>query len=114
MKLEVGMYVRIHTGKIGKILKIDNRFERLKYHIDCEKYYCTDMRFKKYSKNLMDLIETDDYVNGTKVTDILKRQDTNETTELILEFGESIHHECDIKSIVTKEQFKRLEYRLEE
>lgn len=67
----------------------------------------------KSSPNITDLIEKDDYVNGSKVVG----KDNN--CILILTDGgqtcyRSIFENKDIKSIVTKEQFNSIEYRLEE
>ena len=62
----------------------------------------------KISSNIIDLIEVGDYVNGKKV--ILNcLQDGGNI--IILEDGFCINNN-EIKSIVTKEQFERMEYKL--
>ena len=63
----------------------------------------------KHSKNIIDLVEKNDYVNGVRVLDIT---------------GDYIHTaewDCcrerlrkKLKSIITKEQIKQIEYRIEE
>ena len=107
MKLEVGMYVRTKKG-IRKIIKID---EDNNYYID--KTYINDFRQEidcisdsciigKPSHNIIDLIEVGDYVNGFPV--IHKEND-------ILKCGLLVQlKKNDIKSIVTKEQFKSMSY----
>ena len=116
MELKEGMYVRTEDGEISKIewftLQIwegDNTTEanfwlenkqRLMYPLD---------KFKA-SHNIIDLIEVGDYVNGRKVT--LKTD--NDYIEV--DYGENIdgYHNKDIKSIVTKEQFESICYKVEE
>ena len=74
----------------------DEELEKIKKHI------------VKHSKNIIDLIEVGDYVNGERILDI---------TGEYLRTNETIHNKYwlsnNIKSIVTKEQFKNIEYRLE-
>lgn len=69
----------------------------------------------KHSKNIIDLIEVGDYVNGLEVLDIYIPSDLWDTIEIRVndKYTNFITPE-DIKSIVTKEQFKLCEYRLEE
>lgn len=61
----------------------------------------------KSSPNIIDLIEVGDYVNGNKV-------DAKGNKYVIFYDGDGDIEvfENDIKSIVTKEQFKEMEYRL--
>ena len=94
MKLEVGMYVRTKKGKIYKF-ESDNSMAKngaKKYMVNC-------------SYNIIDLIEVGDYVNGFPVihkeNDILK-------CGLLVQFKEN-----EIKSILTKEMYSSVEYRVE-
>ena len=102
-KLEVGMYVRTETGEIGKITNFDGDMAR----IDTDKfitYKSFNNEITKASHNIIDLIEVGDYVNGFPVihkeNDVLK-------CGLLVQFKEN-----EIKSIVTKEQFKSMEYKV--
>ena len=109
MEIQVGEYVRTKKG-IRKIVEIDDDNN---YYID--KIYINDFGQKidcitdsciigKSSKNLIDLIEVGDYVNGWKVlywTDGTKIVDDGYATDL---------NKMDIKSIVTKEQFESIKY----
>lgn len=79
----------------------------------------SDNDLPKMSKNIIDLIEVGDYVNGHKVFDDM-RVDTddygNDFIEIGIEIDNMLNHyirEEDIKSIVTKEQFEKMEFRLE-
>lgn len=104
MKLEVGMYVRTKKGKIYKF-ETNNSMAKngaKKYMVNC-------------SYNLIDLIEVGDYVNGELVVAIHKNYVCDE-----IELGTALETACnytailneDIKSIVTKEMFSSMEYRL--
>ena len=124
MKLEVGMYVRTNLG-IAKITEykenknFDNEFLLDKEIIDThEDYYSRclyDYEFYldqviKASHNIIDLIEVGDYVNGGQV-----REKTNDYIRISGgEFmWQYLKREEDIKSIVTKEIFSNVEYRVE-
>ena len=121
-KLEVGMYVRTDKGRIGKVLTEpyeykDDYNQLFKFSNDIE--YSWDMDFEdilKASHNIIDLIEVGDYVNGHLVTKISKDKfiwlegysidRTWHYVDYINEFGDNI------KSILTKEQFSNMEYRI--
>ncbi len=62
----------------------------------------------KHSKNIIDLIEAGDYVNGKYVKEINQYKDGKSIIVLI-----GIIDENDIKSIVTKEQFESVGYKAE-
>ncbi len=118
MKLEVGMYVRFKDKRgieyIRKIVNIpeDNRYASL--YLDKEANYSYGLSPKnviKASYNIIDLIEVGDYVNGLPVT---KTSEYFSTHEKYIElYGTCSNWENeDIKSIVTKEQFESMEYRI--
>ena len=115
MELEVGMYVRTKYG-IAKIEE-DRRIEYGMIHpvIDILK---KEAIFKA-SHNIIDLIEVGDYVNGHQVYEIDRKccritlnggsyGDEFRITYLRPALGENM----GIKSIVTREQFSAMEYRL--
>ena len=111
-KLEVGMYVRTETGKIGKITNFDGNMAR----IDTDKFI-TYKNFHneiiKASHNIIDLIEEGDYVNGAVVVEIYKNKNGNVEYIDIGDLAININNK-EIESIITKEQFKSMEYRLGE
>jgi hypothetical protein len=106
-KLEVGMYVRTKVGNIGKI--IDYHGDVTDYFWGCyetdlteslSKNYITEVDILKASYNITDLIEVGDYVNGEYV-DLFSLEHYRKNPK-------------NIKTIVTKEHFKSIEYRLGE
>lgn len=126
MKLEVGMYVRTKFG-IGKLLYFNEELEEWvneRYNSYTEDYIV------KASHNIIDLIEVGDYVNGCYVSN--RRASVNEhlgghpkgigIIKCNAYFNQGNYNDCkfewieekDIKSIVTKEQFESINYKLEE
>ena len=96
MNLEVGMYVRTINGKIWIITSQKALFG---HRID----------IIKASYNIIDLIEVGDYINGMKLTKICFDKDGEKilTVSCYLELVNK-----DIKSIVTKEQFESMSYKV--
>ena len=104
MKLEVEMYVRTKNDEIGKIRVIIDGL----VFINTNQYYST---VSKASHNIIDLIEAGDYVNGLVITRIC--EDTETKKKYINLYGSiSEWEEEDIKSIITKEQFESMSYKI--
>lgn len=120
--MNVEDYVRTKDGRIGKIIQEEyitpcNDKHRYIYLInaDNEMWYDEETIIKS-SPNIIDLIEVGDYVNGFEVLRVdkecnlypktLKCQYPNNTDYFDV-FNE------DIKSIVTREQFSQMEYKVE-
>lgn len=111
MKLEVGMYVRyqyenvIYIGKINFISETMGFEEKLMFSVD----NCIEEIYKenviKACYNIIDILEVGDYVNGKEVTDKF---------DYLLSFGNNDYYlnKEDIKSIVTKEQFEQISYKV--
>ena len=112
MKLEVGMYVRTKKATIYKFDTNNSMAKNgaKKYMVNC-------------SYNIIDLIQVGDYVNGSKVIDISiigkdkekwvwveQMEDTDN------KYGDDYvgYNNEQIKSIVTKEQFEQMAYKVEE
>lgn len=121
MKLKVGMYVRSKVnGLIDKIANIEelvNEKDVLYYelgHKNSGYGFCsTEIDSVKASDKLIDLIEVGDYVNGRYVYETgynlydyfgVKIEEDLKHSEVI--------EECDIKSIVTKECFEQISYKV--
>ena len=113
-KIEVGEYVRLDNGKIGKVIEegsimldiVSNRWIGL----------CCILN---HSKNIIDLIEVGDYVNGKEVKHIAMFEGFPDYPKLI--FVDETHlipsETCEneeIKSILTKGQMASIEYKVEE
>lgn len=125
MKPEVGMYVRTENGLIGKIIG----FKGDMIETDNKRLitYKSSNSECKIKEKFIDLIEVGDYLNGFKVSKI-ERYDTNTIIKIgnstfnVLE-GEKIYTPSynnnngyekieKLKSIVTKEQFEQMEYKV--
>ena len=110
-KLEPNMYVRTKWGYICKIINInDFREPSMKYGVEAS--YLKDIMFigdddiSKASHNIIDIVQVGDYVNGYEVT----------SKDQFLGFGNHDWYMLDneIKSIVTKEQFEQMAYKVGE
>lgn len=99
MELRVNDYVRTEDGKIEKYSGTN----------DSEIENFTLNEIVKSSPNIIDLIEEGDYVNGYRVLNVLDFNDNSKMLSLEKIYDSKITNE-DIKSIVTKEQFKNIEY----
>lgn len=127
MKLEAGMFVRTKDGEIGKITHIETEtFSEPAYTLDIfsQGIYKGCKWFDgKASYNIIDLIEVGDYVNGSEVLDFENKyiKESDEfvpigviTEHCYLENTDSWIIEKDIKSIVTKECFESMSYKVGE
>ncbi len=112
-EIEVDEYIRTEKGYI---FKVDNQKKVLKGIKFLDMQYG---KIKKHSKNIIDLIEFGDYVNGELVTDKLQTpcrigvQGKKFIFTKNMNIGEGYFQE-DIKSIVTKELFKKTQYKVGE
>ena len=118
MKLELkeNMYYRTYSGSINKITSIKDYNER-EYLLNG--FYINKDTIKKVSYNIIDILEVGDYVNGYKVSAIYNPNgDEIVNITVIMEYGyETINTYIDdysINSIVTKEQFEQMAYKVGE
>lgn len=133
-EIKVGDYIRMYDGVIGKVLEDEDIVEDGVY---IDKTFLDDYAdetnfvkyedIKKHSSNIIDLIEKGDYVNGflidyidldCKVPFLRSERPYRKATTWykdLIEKGKD-YNMClhfkqeDIKSIVTKEQFRNVEY----
>ncbi len=116
-KIEVGEYVRRDKGSrflgIGKVIQIVGNTIYLKMYIDLPISFSEEeIKECKHSKNITELIKTDDYVNGYPVRIIMGKKcnfDLNEMTWVILD---EVFKDGLIEDIVTKEQFESMKYKV--
>jgi len=109
--IEVGEYVRIKNGRIRKVKSTVAQYyitDRLNINEDNQ---YTIENITKHSKNIIDLIEVGDYVKSKD--GIEGKVDFVMLPLKIFVNGEEVLN-GDIKSIVTKEQFKNIEYIVED
>lgn len=109
-KIKVGDYIRTYYGELAIIKEISPRIKARKLN----KKNTTLLDFnliKKYSQNIIDLIEKGDYVNGKEIIMNLEKSKKwyNSEDDFVTAKGYT-YNEDEIKSIVTKEQFKNREY----
>lgn len=101
--IEVGEYVRTN-GIIGKVEQIGNSL----FWLEDGSSYSLSNKSIKHSKNIIDLIEVGNYVNGERILDITGDYiHTNETDH------NKFYLEKHIKTILTKEQYKANCYTVE-
>lgn len=124
-EIEVGEYVRTEEGIIQKCTDVDNSYvyvdDVLSYNfqgdIEIPNSYTEKTKIVKHSKNIIDLIEIGDYVNGREVKHIAMFEGFPDYPKLI--FVDEKHlipddtaENKDIKSIATKQQFESIEYKI--
>lgn len=111
--IEVNEYVRTKDGIIDKaIIEYNgkcNNSNCSEKHISCKYNYYNEKDIVKHSKQLIDLIEVGDYVNGYRVINVINEglfpsgkcvdiDSSKDSSECTL-------WEEDIKTILTKEQY---------
>lgn len=112
MKLETGMYARYGNNQIGKIKTISNNVILVGTGGSAITFR---ELIKKASFDIIDLIEVGDYVNKHLVTEVyLSGERKYIKLDNSYANGEGIRiYEENIKTVVTHEQFKNVEYRIE-
>lgn len=125
--IKVGEFIRTKEGTIEKIKRIDfDEIDKsLKWYIYDKKDYTTGIvgerainkpYIKSHSFNIAEILEEDDYVNGNKVVKQVSEEDKEPylvvvvSSKMIKEPLFDYITNNRIKSIVTKEQFKAMEY----
>ncbi len=103
--LESEMYVRTNSGYIYKLSYYDEDTKRWICNEEYDWYPVYESSVVKASNNIIDLIEVGDYVNGYEVT----------SKDQFLGFGNHDWYMIndEIKSIVTKEQFESMQYKVD-
>lgn len=105
--IEVNDYVRTNKENIGKVVEIrlglnkDTELYQTIYILDNGLWTILDY-IVKHSKQLIDLIEVGDYVNGKEVIEIKK---INEKIYLMTDYCPQNYIKTDIKTILTKESY---------
>ena len=100
-EIEVNEYVRTKNGVIDKVDALYGMIENT-VHLENKKWF--DIKnIVKHSKQLIDLIEVGDYVNGHLVEEV--RISCFSSSTFVHEYEIELH-ENDIKTILTKEQMK--------
>ena len=117
MKLAVGMYVRTKNGIYKINGYINNNYTQKFTYIDNKgvSNILEKDEVIKASHNIVDLIQVGDYVNGEKVIRVIPQDICGDEVldyQHIFVNDKEVFKE-EIKSIVTKEMFSSVEYRME-
>lgn len=115
VEIKPNMYVRTENGWIGKV--ISERYEYkddvvsdIEFEDDTYNTYELDYSIVKASYNIIDLIEVGDYVNGERVYHISNSEDYYKI--LLVETGMILPKQ--IETILTKETFEKMKYKVGE
>lgn len=113
-KQKYGEYVR-YEGKIYKAI------EKQKYDYNYRRYYIKIKNviekevfvdaIEKHSKDIKDIIELGDYVNGCKVVEFFRDKLTGMVV-IKTANQRKYYNSKTIRSLVTHEQFKNVEYKI--
>ena len=113
--MKIGDYVRTKYG-ITQYREYDTTNGKLlcmPIHDMTQGFFANLQDIIKTSPNIIDLIEVGDYVNGLLVVEYYEENKCFICECCGMECGESwIYENDDIKSIVTKEQFESMEYKI--
>lgn len=128
MEIEVGEYGRTNKGKIfifawlensdgkrytNKVLLGNGKIFENKFY-----YFDDGEEIVKHSKNIIDVIEIGDYVNGYKVISVYYDVIDDKTECIELDLNNNYQYNFisarQIKTIITKEQIQSIEYKVEE
>ena len=129
MKLEIGKFIRTPYGirKIVNITKDDGYGKPKVRVIELDRHLNTPYKFDyifytdenvikkcKTSYNIIDILEKGDYVNGYPIYEIVEYENDTRAIVIADDNKSIIWKKQNIKSVVTKEQFKNMEYRIGE
>lgn len=112
-EIKIGEYVRTKSGFIGKvIIEYDGKCNKpncSEKHISCKYNYYNEKDIVKHSKQLIDLIEVGDYVNGYRVENVINEEPCPSGKCVDIDSSKD-SSECtlwknDIQTILTKEQY---------
>ena len=107
--MQIGDYVRYKNGEIEQIHSFAEKDNPL-FNILINARYHNTNEIKKYGKPI-DLIEVGDYVNGREVRKVYDLG-FGKCFCFKNEYGRHYDKTYKIKSILTKEQFERMEYKI--
>ena len=120
-EIKVNDYIRTPYNTIEKIIKVEENKDYIGVETDRSYYIFSWLKTHevKHSSNIKDLIQAGDiiiYTINCKIADIdiVKEHTDARTLEKSLRVGLWSLEQVDIKQILTKEQFERESYRVEE
>lgn len=118
-EIKVNEFVRTKDGYIGKYVKDGLRKGTIEVEDNMVSWIVDSSNILKHSKNLIGLIQCGDYVNGKEVKHIADFEGINKPIKKLIFVdethlipGETAENE-DIETVVTKEQFESISYKVE-
>ena len=113
-EIKVGEYVRDRAGNIAKVMKNHNTVFEIELNTGT-RINQSEGFIVKHSKNIKDLIECGDYVNGYRIDNIVDGVLVNNAVGIDKSgvLTPIVQYEQDIKTILTKEQFEQNYYKLD-
>ena len=120
MELKEGLYVRTEKGIakiIDRILEPDHYYFKMwvtdnYLEINDDTEYISEVDVLKASNNIIDLIEEGDIITTNNVVGEITTIEKEIDRIYLACFDYDVVSSQDIKSIVTKEQFKSMEYKV--
>lgn len=101
-EIEINEYVRTQNGEIHKIIYVEKENIKIKSQYS---EWIGSCCIVKHSKQLIDLIEVGDYVNGKEVKHIAMFEEFPNYPKLIFVGETHLIPDDEIKTILTKEQY---------
>ena len=112
-EIKVNEFVRTKDGYIGKYVKDGLRKGTIEVEDNMVSWIVDNYNILKCSKNLIDLIQVGDYVNGEKVTEI---KEWNSSKDGYFRYAVTCYYEIiradEIKTVVTKEMMESISYKV--
>ena len=118
MEIKEGMYVRTNNGYIGKVVEIVYINEEKRYSLDSTDVYLfadediVKITGRTYIHGLLDVIKPGDYVNGSVVTFINDNPLSQYGDPFVLTEKGRVDFD-KIETVVTKEQFAKCVYEIQ-
>lgn len=114
-EIKLGEYV-INQNRlvIGKIIEINEEKQEVIIKINNLEIPIGFWNIKKHNKNIIDLIECGDYVNGYRIDNIINGVLVNRAVGIDRSgvLTPIVQYEQDIKTILTKERFEQNLYKV--
>lgn len=112
-EIKVGEYIRDRAGNIAKVMKNHNTIFEIELNTGARINLFKEF-IVKHSKNIIDLIEIGDYVNGYRIDNIINGVLVNNAVGIDRSgvLTPIVQYEQDIKTILTHEQFEQNSYKV--
>lgn len=113
-EIQVGNFIRDKEGNITEIISMINLDKGVYLYLGKDGYQYSDNCIVKHSKNIIDLIEKDDFVNGCRVYEVEEKGITVYQKVENSNIDYNWIAKDEIETILTHEQYKNNCYRIGE